>query len=674
MPGGRSRQLALLADRIGAYVPEWSNLSVDDAGVALVKLFGLQLDAVLERVERLPEKALIELLSAAGIELIPAAPAEVMLAFKATAKAPASVIVPPAFRVSSRAADGTKDDVVWETGRGVAVTPATIAEALLDDGQALRPTNVAGGESFRPFGSEPKAGNGLLLGLKVAHDPGPTLSIGLLNRTSSGTPAPVAAGGESIAGLPSPLVRWEAFIDGRFQPLEVVLDQTNGMQNGGVVELRLPRTWSPGRPLAAGEGDALRWLRVRLQHGRFRIAPQLDLIVLNVVAARAVRTVRDEFPAPVGGNGPKRIKLSQRPVLPGSVELFVDEGVVSAGEGSAAGDSDDIARLFAFDEERPSAGAAEDNFRPWREVATLSGQGPAARVFTLDPDSGLITFGDNREGMSPPEGVRNIVARSYRVSTGLAGAVEAEAVKKVLTSLPFLQGVSNPLPANGGRNAETMESVVLRGPLALKARGRAVTSDDVTLLAREAQGADVARAFALSGIDPTRPGVPQPGVIGLFVLPGRRPGDKSTSPPMPSAETLRATAKHIAERTGPLGARVVAAAPRFHLVRIETTVAIDPSADAGETVTAILRGLDGYLDPYTGAESGQGWELGAPLLHARLVRRVLDASAAVRSVQFLNVVVDGIRHDPCADVALAQTGLTWPAGHEVVAVIEEESA
>ena len=146
----------------------------------------------------------------------------------------------------------------------------------------------------------------------------------------------------------------------------------------------------------------------------------------------------------------------------------------------------------------------------------------------------------------------------------------------------------------------------------------------------------------------------------------RPPVAPATAPPTASQETLRAAARHVAREVGPLGARVVAASPRFHEVRVETTVALDAGFDVGEAVTLVLQALDAYLDPLLGGEERRGWALGEGLRHARLVRRVLDASAAVLSVPFLNVVVDGIRYPACADVALSATGLTWPVGHEVV--------
>ena len=155
-------------------------------------------------------------------------------------------------------------------------------------------------------------------------------------------------------------------------------------------------------------------------------------------------------------------------------------------------------------------------------------------------------------------------------------------------------------------------------------------------------------------------------MVGLFVVPSRRPGDASRNPPLPSSETLRAVASHLAHTLGPLGARVVAAAPRFHLVRVETMVELDPAADVGASVSLILAALDRYLDPYVGGEDGDGWPLGVAIRHPRLIRRILDASPAVRSVPYLAVVVDDVRRDACQDAPLTAFGLPWPIGHEVV--------
>jgi hypothetical protein len=135
--------------------------------------------------------------------------------------------------------------------------------------------------------------------------------------------------------------------------------------------------------------------------------------------------------------------------------------------------------------------------------------------------------------------------------------------------------------------------------------------------------------------------------------------------------TLGAAAASLARELGPLGARVVADNPRYHRVRIEAAVEIDDAADAGAVMRVLFDALDNYLDPYRGGEAGEGWALGAPLRHARLVRRLHDASEAVRSIPYLSINVDGQRHEACADAALSLYGLPWPDGHELIPQVAE---
>ncbi|MGE0853112.1 MAG: putative baseplate assembly protein [Hyphomicrobiaceae bacterium] len=656
VPGGTPALVRALWERRSHYVPDWRpGNGTEDAGEALVRLFGSQLEPVLARVERLGERALVEFLSAAGVSLGAARPAIALLAFTAASAAPRPVQVPERFQVTSPTADGSPGDVTWETTRSLFAVPGEVAEMLTHDGTVLRP--VVAGESVRPFGLDQRLGSYLLLGLDTPIAPEPTLTLGLLLAAdAAGPPAPVAEGGEAPPDRPRPTLVWEALVGSRFQPMEVVVDDTAAVTRGGVVQLRCPRGWAPERPDTIFPGPPRRWLRLRLAQGRHTPAPvRIASVLLNLVPAIAARTVIDEVPTPLGGREPGRYRLSQAPVLAGSLILEVEEGEA---------EPDEIVP-------EPDIGVAAigPGWRRWQEVKTLVGRPGDARVFVLDPATGVVSFGDNREGRAPPAGVRNIVARRYRVATGRAGAVEAGAISRPVRSVPFLQGVSNPLPASGGADAESLVAALRRGPGLVRARGRAVTASDMALMAVTAPGADIARAFALPGVDPSMPGLPQPGVVGLFVVPVRRPGDRSLEPPMPAAETLRAVAGHLARELGPLGARVVAAAPRWHRVRIEAIVELDPAADVGASIGLVLDALDRYFDPYLGGEADEGWSLGAAIQHPRLLRRVLDASSDVRAVPHLAIVVDGLRRDPCEDAPLAADGLPWPVGHEVVPLV-----
>lgn len=630
-----------IAARIPAYTSDWTNRRPDDAGVALMGLFAIEAAPVLQRVDRLPEKLLGELVGAAGVRPLPATAAETMLAFTVSPTASRPVAVPEGAQATAAPASGTGNRVTFETRASLDAAPVEVAELRIDDGGVngeLPPP--AGGSSVLPFGRRARAGQALWIGLDGDVAPGPTISLGVFLAGPGGTPPPAAAGGVTPLPIaPPPLLRWEVLDGPRFERAAVEADGTGAFLRSGVVKLRLPPTWAPARPPAVGDGDLRRWLRVRIVFGEFATPPRLTALVCNAVPATAVRTIRDEVLEPLGtpsAEGRRRLRVSQTPVLPGSVVLEVDEG--------------------------------QGGVHRWNEVDDLGEAASADRVFVLDPASGELLFGEGRNGAQVPQGFRNVVARAYRVGGGSAGHVKAGAVTTLLTSVPSLSGVTNPVPASGGLDAEPAGALLARGPQEIRARGRAVTTADYEVLARRAPGADVARAHAVAGLHPAHPGRPVPGVVGVFVVPSRRDG----GPPVPDEGTLRATARFLSEDAAPAGVDVVVAAPAFHRVRVEAQVIADRAADPATLARRIADALDAYLDPLVGADGGRGWPFGGAVRYTPLVQRVLAADPQVRAVPRLAFVVDGVRVLPCTDRAITPHALVWPDGHEVAVEPERE--
>jgi predicted phage baseplate assembly protein len=636
-----------VTQRIPAYTSDWTSQRTGDAGVALVSLFAVESEPVMRRVNRLPEKLLSELVDAAGVRALPATAAETILAFTVSATAPASVPVPEGAQATAAPASGTGDRVIFETVEGLDAAPADVAELRVDDGGVNGEVPVPeAGASILPFGRRAGAGQALWIGLDGGPAPGPSLSLGVFVAGAGGAPPPAAAGGVvPLPIAPPPLLRWEVLDGPRFAPAEVEEDGTGSFLRSGVIRLRLPPTWAPSRPQLLGDGDERRWLRVRIVHGAFDAAPRLTGLVCNAVRAAAVRTIRGEVPEPLGtpsAQAQRTMRLSQTPVLRGSVVLDVDEGLQVAGE---------------------------PGVHRWDEVDDLSDAGAEDRVFMLDSASGVLTFGDGVHGAQVPQGFRNVVARAYRVGGGSAGAVDADAVTTLVTSVPFLSGVTNPVPASGGIDAEPVTAQLARGPQELRARGRAVTTADYEVLARRAPGADVARAHAVAGLHPAHPGRPVPGVVGVFVIPSRR----EDGPPTPDEGTLEATARFLSEEAAPAGVEIVVAAPSFHRVRVETQVIAVRAADPAAVARTIVAALDTYLDPLVGGDGGRGWPFGGPVRYTPLLQRVLSADPDVRAVPSLAFVIDGVRVPPCEDRAIAPHALVWPDVHQVAVEPERES-
>ncbi len=599
------------------------------------------------RLDRAPEKALGVFLDTYGIAALPASPAAATLVFEAALSAPRSVFVPAGFGVQAEPADDSDDPVLFETTRDLHVAPASIDTFATQTGKAFALLDADAG-AVKPFGNEPAAGKAFLIGLTGEAAPTTRISIAFLALPAD-APPPVSAGSPSpLPEVPTPLLRWELLDGARFEELEVIADETASLSSAGIVELALPKQWRPGT-LPGHDAEApLRWLRVRLINGLYSATPRFMGVFLNAARAVAATSVRNEALEPVKGGDGKVFRLAQTPVLADSLIIEVDESPLEndpfgIGEGS---------------EETVS----------WSRISDLGLAGPEDKVYTLEPTTGIVRFGDGIKGAAIPRGFRHVRARFYRAGGGRRGAVDAEEINALVSSLPFLKSAVNPMPATGGLDDEPYAATLKRGPEEIRARGRAVTAADYALLAQRAPGAVVKRAHAVSGFHPHFPGASIPGVVTLFPVPPL----EGEGPPTPRSDTLRAVAEYLTREVAPPGVEVIAAPPSYHRIRVAVTVRIDASADAGAMITAVIEEINRYLDPLLGGETAQGWAFGGTLRFQRLVRRLLNLEG-VRAVPRLNLIADDVRLAACSDFQPEPNYLLWPESHEVFVESEEPS-
>ena len=130
----------------------------------------------------------------------------------------------------------------------------------------------------------------------------------------------------------------------------------------------------------------------------------------------------------------------------------------------------------------------------WPPRRDLLDTGGDTRAFVVETESDRVSwlrFGDGIYGSKPP--AHGLVAR-YRIGSGLVGNIGARALTHVVSDIPGIEGVTNPLPALGGVEPETIPQVRIRAPRAHQNRLRTTTPDDYAALARQLPG--VARAMA----------------------------------------------------------------------------------------------------------------------------------------------------------------------------------
>jgi hypothetical protein len=132
----------------------------------------------------------------------------------------------------------------------------------------------------------------------------------------------------------------------------------------------------------------------------------------------------------------------------------------------------------------------------WTEVPKLFGQSPTAQVFstrTTDDGKALIQAGGSTFGAPLPTGSGNVTA-TYRVGASTAGRVDAGALTTLLDRLQGLNGVTNPLPADGGADPETIDTIRRHAPRTVRTFDRAVSLQDFQDLITES--GEVAKALA----------------------------------------------------------------------------------------------------------------------------------------------------------------------------------
>src|SRR5207249_2885189 len=116
----------------------------------------------------------------------------------------------------------------------------------------------------------------------------------------------------------------------------------------------------------------------------------------------------------------------------------------------------------------------------WHEVPSLFGHDGRERIFTTSRDNSEVMtahFGDNFTGSRLTSGRGNVVAR-YRQGLGLAGNVKAGALRNPLDRPTGLKAVVNPLDAQGGADAETLDQARANAPNTVRTFGRIVSLRD----------------------------------------------------------------------------------------------------------------------------------------------------------------------------------------------------
>jgi hypothetical protein len=267
----------------------------------------------------------------------------------------------------------------------------------------------------------------------------------------------------------------------------------------------------------------------------------------------------------------------------------------------------------------------------WDPRSDLLASGPLDRHFVAEvEEDGTVSlrFGDNRHGRRPPSGMG--FQAYYRVGNGLKGSVSAGSLAHIVTTVPEIESVTNPLPATGGREPESSEEVRQRAPLQFRTQERAVTPDDYARLAERHSGVQRAAAtFRWTGSWQT-----------VFVMVDRLGGDEVD-------DGFKRELRRYLEQYRMAGHDLEVEAPRFVSLAIGMTVCVRPDYFRSDVRAALLQVFSSRQlpDGRRGLFHPDNFTFGQPVFLSRLTA----AAQAVAGVQFVEAVTRLGRQDSAVD-------------------------
>ncbi len=166
----------------------------------------------------------------------------------------------------------------------------------------------------------------------------------------------------------------------------------------------------------------------------------------------------------------------------------------------------------------------------WTEAGGLDDMTPTQRGYVTRTDNAMntsIMFGDGVHGARLPTGVENVTT-VYRAGIGTPGNVDAGQIT-LLASRPLgVRSITNPQPASGGVDPESVDQGRANVPLVTAALDRVVSLSDYESVARTFAGVAKALAMQFAGTPP---------LVHVTIAPG---GDTSITSNSPLVTNLSA--------------------------------------------------------------------------------------------------------------------------------------
>jgi predicted phage baseplate assembly protein len=600
--------------RIAQSCPEWTEHNVSDPGITLIELFAWMTEMLIYRTNRIPDKLHVELLNLLGIRLIGPAEAHCDVRFSLSAPTAEPVVIPGGVTEVGTLRTTSDEAIIFTTSEDVTIPPERPVAYAIERHGGTKDIGVAGGVA-RPkgpdqlaFSNPPAIGDAIYLGFAAP------LSR-LLLRVDVDCSQARGAGVDPE----DPPLRWEVSTASGWAEAIVLEDHTGGFNYGsGAITLDVPDRHDQ----LTLSGNRCFWLRCRCdtttragrQAAAFTAAPEIYSITAapvgaTITAANAAPVSDEDLGASDGTPG-QQFTLRSAPVL-----------------------------KPAADETLEVRDPLTDEWQRWQLRGSFAESGPDDPHYLLDLTTGTVELGPavrsrdggwRQYGAVPAKGATLRFTR-YRHGGGRRGNVAAGALSVLKTAVPGVATVTNPRPAVGGVDAESLASARERAALDLRTRDRAVTATDYEFLSGQASP-QVARAICVAPLDG--------GPVRVRLVPRVEPADRQLRiDELTPDDALFAKVAVFLDERRMIGTSIELLPVRYRGVSVVVNVQASVLADLHRVETQIERALYTYLNPLVGGSqtgAGAGWEFGRPLNQGELYG-IVHNTPGVEHVRILRV-------------------------------------
>lgn len=675
--------------RIPVHTPEWTNFNRSDPGVTLIEVFAFLTESLLYRANQIPERNRKKFLQLLRIPLQPSAESKglVTITNSVPSTTPAPLLLTDGIEVragqvpfrTTRALDvlpvegrlyykkkETDPDAdavryyqqLYASYRGTSsdITPQLYTSTPFPtrDGSAV-PLSDSVDNAFwlALLVRDGDSRSGVTPDFMRTVLANRTLTLGVvpsLSETTATLPSGRAFASKASVtlevevpnvpesgGLPTDIAQRRP----EYRTLEVKTD-TDILAVPGVVDVALPdasslRLWNNLDPLETGvdelppaiddptvEDRVITWLRITLSSQA--AASFLWMGINSVPVTQRVHVTSEQLPDGTG-EPDQVVQLALAPVLPDSVVV-----TVSGSDPETWSRVDD---LLASGSEVP---VRDPRLAPgaWQRSSA------PANVFTLDPESGEIRFGNGEHGARPAAGAT--IRATYDYALGAEGNVGIGTINSS-PALPEGFKVNNPIATWGGVEAENVDDGEKQISRYLQHRDRLVTAYDFVAITLRTPGVEIGRVEVLPNYHPGFGGGSVPGAITLMLIPAYDP--QQPDAPMPRAPFLDAVCRYLDPRRL-VTTEVVLRGPEYIGIWISIGIKVAAGFVDTEITEAVKADVLEFLAPTAGgiqslpddpsqlfagdSAEANGWKLGKSVV-ALEIAAVANRTRGVEFVQ-----------------------------------------